>query len=64
MYDNWLDMNNMIYFGFRVGASSFKHEINSFTIYNTDHYWQTPFKTNNSKTYEDLTAYGVNFYLE
>ena len=34
MYDNWLDMNNMIYFGFRVGASAFKHEINSFTIYN------------------------------
>ena len=56
MYDNWLDMNNMIYFGFRVGTSSFKHEINSFTIYNTDHYWQTPFKTNTSLTYDDLTS--------
>lgn len=56
MYDNWLDMNNMIFFGFRVGAGSFKHEINSYTIYNTDHYWQTPIQINNSRTYGDLTA--------
>ena len=35
MYKNWLDMDNMIYSGFRVGASSFSQTINSYTIFNT-----------------------------
>ena len=29
MYKNWLDMDNMIYSGFRVGASSFSQTVNS-----------------------------------
>jgi len=36
MYKNWLDMDNMIYSGFRVGASSFSQTINSYTIFNTN----------------------------
>lgn len=56
MYDNWLDMNNMIYFGFRIGGSSFKQEVESFTIYNTDHYWQNPYNSSESREYSNLTA--------
>jgi len=36
MYKNWLDMDNMIYSGFRVSASSFSQTINSYTIFNTN----------------------------
>lgn len=36
MYQNWFGMENMIFAGFRVGASTFKQTINSYTIYNTN----------------------------
>ena len=36
MYKNWLDMDNMIYSGFRVGLSSFSQTVNSYTIFNTN----------------------------
>ena len=36
MYQNWFGMENMIYSGLRVGASTFSQTINSYTIYNTD----------------------------
>lgn len=36
MYKNWLDMENMIYAGFRVGASAFSQTVNSYTIFNTN----------------------------
>ena len=39
VYTNWLDMDNMIYGGLRMGAATFKETVNSFTYYNTDHYW-------------------------
>lgn len=32
-YENWLDMENMIYFGFRYGFSTFSQTLNSYTIY-------------------------------
>ncbi len=40
-FDNWFGMENMIYSGFRVGASTFSHQRNRFSIYNTDQYWTT-----------------------
>lgn len=36
MYKNWLNMENMIYSGFRIGASTFSQTINSYTIFNTN----------------------------
>jgi hypothetical protein len=36
MYKNWLDMENMIYAGFRVGVSTFSQTVNSYTIFNTN----------------------------
>lgn len=38
-YKNWLDMENMMYGGFRVGVSSFSQTLNAFTVYNTDQYY-------------------------
>lgn len=55
-YTNWLDMQNMIFFGFRGGVSSFSQEINQFTVYNTDQYWNAPFTDTTSEEFKGLTA--------
>ncbi len=55
VYENWFGMENMIYGGLRVGLASFKQERNSFTIYNTDQYWE-PFTTSESKEFSGLSA--------
>lgn len=45
-FENWLDMENMIYAGMRVGFSSFSHEINSYKIYDpTNYYGETIYTT-------------------
>lgn len=63
MYQNWLDMDNMIYSGFRVGASSFSHTLNSYQTYNTSQYWQTQFSSNQPQEFNDLTAIWVELVL-
>lgn len=55
-YTNWLDMQNMIFFGFRGGVSSFSQEINQFTVYNTDQYWNAPFTDTEAQEFKGLTA--------
>jgi len=40
LYQNWLDMDNMIFAGVRVGGSSFSQTLNSFTVYDVNNqYW-------------------------
>ena len=56
LYKNWLDMENMIYSGFRVGVGSFSQTQNSFTVYNTDQYWDEQFTSNTTKDFNGLTA--------
>lgn len=55
-YQNWLDMQNMIYFGFRAGVSTFSQNLDSFTVYNTDQYWPTDFSSEESTEIDGLTA--------
>jgi len=55
-YINWLDMENMIYGGIRVGLSSFSQTLNSFTVYNTDQYWQQQFTDNPNQEFKGLSA--------
>ncbi|MEY8847735.1 DUF6048 family protein [Psychroserpens sp. XS_ASV72] len=55
-YQNWLDMQNMIYFGLRGGISTFSQTLNNYTIYNTNQYWQTQFSTDESQEVKGLTA--------
>ena len=38
-YENWLDMENMIYLGLRYGVSSFSQTLNSYKIYNSNPYF-------------------------
>lgn len=63
MYQNWLDMDNMIYSGFRIGASSFSHTLNSYQTYNTNQYWQPQFSSNQPQEFNDLTAIWVELIL-
>ncbi|GAA4281767.1 DUF6048 family protein [Gaetbulibacter aestuarii] len=63
LYTNWLDMDNMIYAGFRVGVSSFTQVRNAYTIYNTNQYWAPQFSTTESKTYSGLTAVWAELQL-
>ena len=57
MYENWLNMDNMIYFGFRVGASTFSHDLNSFLVYSTDQYWAPQLTSDTKQEYTGLTAF-------
>lgn len=55
-HTNWLDMQNMIYTGFRVGVSSFSQTVNSFTVYNTDQYWNEQYTENPNDEFKGLSA--------
>ncbi|MCL6296016.1 DUF6048 family protein [Jejuia spongiicola] len=62
-YQNWLDMDNMIYFGFRVGASTFSHTLNSFNVYNTNQYWGEQFSSTTPQKFDGLTAIWAEIIL-
>ncbi len=38
-YENWLNMENMIYIGLRYGVSSFSQTLNNYEVYNTQPYF-------------------------
>lgn len=63
MYQNWLDMDNMIYTGFRIGASTFNQKLNSYTIYTTDQYWSPQFTSSELKEFNGLTAIWAEIIL-
>ncbi|MGZ0016651.1 DUF6048 family protein [Yeosuana sp. AK3] len=63
LYKNWLDMDNMIYTGFRIGASTFSQTINNFTVFHTNQYWQPQFSSAESQKFNDLTAFWVELII-
>ena len=63
MYDNWYGMNNMIYAGFRVGASTFSQTRNNYTVYNTNQYWGEQNSSNESVKFSGLSAIWVELQL-
>lgn len=56
LYGNWLDMQNMIYTGLRVGASTFNQKLNSFKVYSTDQYYEVPFTSSELQEFKGLSA--------
>jgi hypothetical protein len=56
LYQNWLDMENLITIGLRGGFSTFSQQLNSYKIYNPNPYWgeQAPITAN--QKYNGLTA--------
>lgn len=55
-YENWLDMENMIYVGVRYGFSTFSQNLNSYTIYDTSDYFEDVTVYPNTE-YSGLTAH-------
>lgn len=56
LYRNWLDMENLIYTGMRVGVSTFSQKLNRYTIYTTDQYYDTPFTSTDPQEFKGLSA--------
>ncbi|RZN82918.1 MAG: hypothetical protein EVB11_07020 [Winogradskyella sp.] len=57
LYRNWLNMENMIYSGFRVGASTFSQTLNSYTIYDINNqYFGQQVTVTNPEEFDGLTA--------
>jgi hypothetical protein len=57
-YENWLDMENMIYTGIRYGFSSFSQNLNSYSIYDKNAYFDEVIVYPNQK-YSSLSAHWV-----
>lgn len=63
MYENWLDMDNLIFAGFRFGASTFSHDLNSATIYTTNQYWSPQLTTTDKIEFNGLSAFWAEILL-
>lgn len=55
-YENWLDMENMIYLGLRYGVSSFSQTLNEYQIYNSDPYFNEGGISYPGEKFEGLSA--------
>ncbi|MET0946030.1 MAG: DUF6048 family protein [Flavobacterium sp.] len=58
-YENWLDMENMIYVGLRYGVSTFSQTLNSYQVYNTNHYFGETSTVPSGQKYDGLSAQWV-----
>ncbi|WP_343697507.1 DUF6048 family protein [Flavobacterium sp.] len=56
LYENWLDMENLITIGLRGGFSNFSQTLNSYKIYNPNPYWGEQPSINVDQKYNGLTA--------
>lgn len=62
-HENWLDLENMIYFGLRYGVSSFSQEINNYKIYNPNPYWGEVPATDGGTEFSGLSAQWVEVVI-
>ena len=62
-YENWYGMENMLYGGFRVAASSFNQTLNSYGVYTQNQYWTPQFTSDESQEYNGLTAIWGEFII-
>ena len=63
MYKNWLNMENMIYAGFRGGFSTFSQKLNSYNVYATDQFWQPQFSSTEAVEFNGLSAIWVELII-
>lgn len=57
LYRNWLDMDNMIYAGFRLGASTFSQTLNNYTISDINNqFFGGPVTVNTPQEFDGLSA--------
>lgn len=63
LYENWLDMENMVYVGMRYGVSSFSQTLNSYTIYNRYPYFGLPAEIESGEKFSGLSAQWIEVIL-
>jgi hypothetical protein len=56
VYENWLDMDNSIFFGPRVGVSRFSHTINEYQVFATNQFFAPQNFVDESLELDNLTA--------
>ncbi|KIQ22083.1 hypothetical protein RT99_07740 [Flavobacterium sp. MEB061] len=56
LYQNWLDMENIISIGLRGGFSTFSQQLNSYKIYNANPYWGEEPAIAAGQKFDGLTA--------
>ena len=61
-YENWLDMENAIYVGFRYGYSTFSQTLNSFTV-NNDSFLDGLSTLENGQKFDNLNAQWAEIVL-
>ncbi|WP_298224964.1 DUF6048 family protein [Flavobacterium sp.] len=63
LYENWLDMENMVYIGARYGVSSFSQTLNSYTIYNRYPYFGPSQEIVSGEKFTGLSAQWIEVLL-
>lgn len=61
-YKNWLDMENLIYVGFRYGFSTFNQTLNNFTI-NNDSFFDELAVLENGQKFDNLNAHWAEIII-
>jgi len=56
LYENWLDMENLVYVGLRYGVSTFSQRLNSYSIYNRNDYFNESNTIVSGEKYSGLSA--------
>ncbi len=58
LFENWEGMDNQVYIGLRYAQSSHAQEVNTYLVYNRDHYWPDQETTigNSTGIRNDLSA--------
>jgi Domain of unknown function (DUF6048) len=64
VYENWLDMENMIYTGVRYGFSTFKQKLNSYTIYQNSDILTTDDTAGVYNYFDEVTLYPNTEYTD
>lgn len=64
LYRNWLDMENMIFSGFRIGASSFSQTLNSANVFNINNqFFDEQVTISEPREFSGLTAIWAEIIL-
>lgn len=60
-YENWLDMENMVYIGLRYNIGSFSQTLNTYKIYNRVTYFPEASSYSSGEKYDGLSAQWLEF---
>ena len=63
LYENWLDMENLVYIGARYGVSSFSQTLNSYKVYDRYPYFGFPQNIESGEKITGLSAQWIEVLL-